>query len=88
MEILMACIAMGIATIAIILVLYALAQISKLEEAVHKGDIQILDLIKQQCEINKKQQAIDAVIRRRLNQTAEVVLTAASEIEKLKKERK
>lgn len=81
-------VAIGIASAAIMIALYAIAQISKLEEALHKGDIQILDLMKQQCEINKKQQAIDAVTRRRLDQTAEVVLTAAAEIEKLKKERK
>lgn len=81
-------VAIGIASVAIILTFYVIAQISKLEEAVHKGDIQILDLVKQQCEINQKQQAIDAVTRRRLEQTTEVVLTAASEIEKLKKERK
>lgn len=81
-------VAIGIASVAIIIAFYAIAQIGKLEEALHKGDIQILDLMKQQCEINKKQQAIDAVTRRRLDQTAEVVLTAAAEIEKLKKERK
>ena len=80
--------AIGIASVAIILAVYAIIQISKLEKAIHKGDIQILDLMKQQCEINKKQQAIDASTRRRLDQTAEVVLTAAAEIEKLKKERK
>lgn len=83
-----ACVALGIASVAIILTFYAIAQISKLEETVHKGDIQILDLMKQQCEINKKQQAIDAVTRRRLDQTTETVLAAAAEIEKLKKERK
>ena len=81
-------VAIGIASTAIIIALYAIAQIGKLEETVHKGDIQILDLMKQQCEINKKQQAIDAVTRRRLDQTTETVLAAAAEIEKLKKEAK
>lgn len=82
-----ACVAIGIASVAIILAFYAIAKLSKVEEAMHKGDIQILDLMKQQCEINKKQQAIDAVTRRCLDQTAETVLAAAAEIEKLKKER-
>lgn len=81
-------VAIGIASVAIILTFYVIVQIGKLEKAIHKGDIQILDLMKQQCEINKRQQAIDAVTRRRLDQTTEVVLTAAAEIEKLKKERK
>lgn len=83
-----ACVAIGVATLAIILAFYAIAKLSKVEEAMHKGDIEILDLMKLQWEINKKQKAIDAITRRRLDQTAETVLAAAAEIEKLKKEAK
>lgn len=83
-----ACVAIGVAVLAITITFYALARISKLEEAEHKDVLRLLDMMKQQCTVNKQRQAIDEVTRLRLDQVTETVLAAAAEVEKLKEGKK
>lgn len=80
--------ALGIAIFAATIAVITLVRTQKLEELVRKHRTETLDLIQTQCAINQKQQDIDEITCRRLDQTEEMAITAMKEIEKLKRKDK